>query len=57
MNFVPTTQKVSLRTGGYSQFAPLTLIWKFNFNVLISILFGLLDCGDEPMMSKLKEII
>lgn len=24
MNFVPTTQKASLRTGGYSQFVPFT---------------------------------
>ena len=43
MNFVPTTQKASLRTGGYSQFVPHTLIWKFDFNVLKLLLwpFGL----------------
>lgn len=35
MNFVPTTQKASLRTGGYSQFVlSHYLIWKFDFNVL-----------------------
>lgn len=57
MNFVLTTQKASLRTGGYSQFVHLTthfgnLILMFEKD-LKHFYFGLLDCGEEPMMSKL----
>jgi len=57
MNFVPTTQKASLRTGGYSQFVHLTT--QFGNTILMfekdlkHFYFGLLDCGEEPNKPKL----